>query len=123
MVQLVLMRYVTMHSLHRQPLQFEALEIPRRTLDDIVMTPGVFKGTYSSHGVELVMVTVVDQKMIGTKITGDPNVPGGQVTFDVDLRRPVTDDVQPPQGEPGQCHVREFTLPSAYEARYTKLSS
>lgn len=41
------------------------------------------------------------------------------MTFDVDLRRPVTDDVQPPQGEPGQCHVREFTLPSAYEARYT----
>jgi len=29
----------------------------------------VFKGTYSSHGVELVMVTVDDYKMTGTKIT------------------------------------------------------
>ncbi|KAL9975644.1 hypothetical protein ACROYT_G012827 [Oculina patagonica] len=122
MVQLVLMRYVTMHSLHRQPLQFEALELPQPSLNDIVMTPGVFKGTYSSHGVELVMVTVVDEKLIGTKITGDPNVPGGQVTFEVDLRRPVIDDPQPEPGQEqqlGQCHSREFNLPPSYEARYT----
>ena len=29
----------------------------------------LLQGTYSSHGVELVMVTVEDYKMIGTKIT------------------------------------------------------
>ena len=29
----------------------------------------LLQGTYSSHGVELVMVTVEDYKMTGTKIT------------------------------------------------------
>lgn len=121
MVQLVLMRYATMHSLHRQPLQFKLLNLQRPFINDPVMTPGVFKGTYSSHGVELVMVTVDDYKMTGTKITGDPNVPGGQITFDVDLMRPITDELEPSEQEQilGVCRAEEFTLPPAYEARYT----
>lgn len=121
MVQLVLMKYVTMHSLHRQPVQFQVLNLQRPSANDLVMTPGVFKGTYSSHGVELVMVTVDGYKITGTKITGDPNVPGGQITFDVDLRQPVTDELEPAKQEQnsGACGDREFSLPSACEARYT----
>ena len=45
---------------------------------------------------------------------GDPNVPKGQVTFEVDLRRPVTEDTPIPEGE-----LRQFELPQVYEARYT----
>ena len=59
---------------------------------------------------------------VSTHLQGDPNVPGGQVTFEVDLRRPVTDDPQPEPGQEhnlGQCSVREFDLPPSYEARYT----
>lgn len=115
MVQLVLMRYVTMHSLHRQPLQFEALELPSRdNSNNLVLTPGIFKGTYSSHGVELVIISVTSQKITGTKITGDPNVPGGEVTFEVDLTRPVIEDTPAAEGQ-----LREFNLPQTYEARYT----
>ena len=48
-------------------------------------------------------------------------MPGGQITFDVDLRRPITDELEPAEQEQnlGVCRDREFTLPSAYEARYT----
>lgn len=106
-----------MHSLHKHPLTFEALEFQKCSRDSIILTPGVFKGTYSSHGVELVMVTIEDQRIIATKLTGDPNVPAGEVTFDVDLSRPVTDDAQPP-AEAGNCQARELHLPQAYEARY-----
>ena len=58
---------------------------------------------------------------VPTHLQGDPNVPGGQITFDVDLRRPITDELEPSEQEKnlGVCHAREFTLPSAYEARYT----
>ncbi|KAM7445382.1 F-box only protein 31 [Porites harrisoni] len=118
MVQLVLMKYVTMHSLHKHPLHFEALRIPRRSGNNSLLAPGVFKGTYSSHGVELVMISFTDQKMIGTKITGDPNVPGGEVTFDVDLTKPLPDEAAANSGEP-----KTFSLPQGYEARYTDFPS
>ena len=49
---------------------------------------------------------------------GDPNVPAGQVTFDVDLSRPVTDDAQP-SAAAGSGKAQEFQIPPAYEARYT----
>ena len=60
-------------------------------------------------------------KNVPTHLQGDPNVPGGQITFDVDLRRPITDELEPSEQEQnlGVCHAREFVLPSAYEARYT----
>ena len=48
-------------------------------------------------------------------------MPGGQITFDVDLKRPITDEQEPSEQEQnlGVCRAQEFTLPSAYEARYT----
>ena len=48
-------------------------------------------------------------------------MPGGQITFDVDLSRPITDAQEPAEQQQnlGVCRYREFTLPSAYEARYT----
>ncbi|XP_073234073.1 F-box only protein 31-like isoform X2 [Porites lutea] len=76
------------------------------------------EGTYSSHGVELVMISFTDHKMIGTKITGDPNVPGGEVTFEVDLTKPLPDEAAADSGEP-----KRFSLPQGYEARYTDFPS
>lgn len=48
-------------------------------------------------------------------------MPGGQITFDVDLTQPVTDEVETAKQEQnsGACGDREFSLPSACEARYT----
>lgn len=52
---------------------------------------------------------------------GDPNVPAGQVTFDVDLSRPVTDDAQPSAaaGSGKAEKEKKLQIPPAYEARYT----
>lgn len=46
---------------------------------------------------------------------GDPNVPEGKTTFEVDLRRPVPEDTPMLEGEP-----RPFVLPQVYEARYAE---
>ena len=43
------------------------------------LKPGVFKGHYGCHGIELVHL----QDGQGVKLTGDPNVPFNQVTFRV----------------------------------------
>ncbi|XP_015751669.1 PREDICTED: F-box only protein 31-like [Acropora digitifera] len=115
MVQLVLMKYVNVHSMFRLPIELEALKIPRETNEKPLIMPGIFKGTYSSHGVELVMVThsPADHKIFGTKITGDPNVPEGKLTFEVDLTRPLSEDNQ----EPGEGKM-SFMLSNAIEARF-----
>ncbi|XP_068696805.1 F-box only protein 31-like [Montipora foliosa] len=116
MIQLVLMKYVNMHSMHRMPIDFEALELPQQTDEELVIKPGIFKGTYSSHGVELVMVTFssAEDKILGIKITGDPNVPEGKLTFEVDLRRPVIEELPVSEGQ-----QRPFELPNVIEARFT----
>ena len=46
------------------------------------LAPGVFKGHYGCHGIELVHL----QDGQGVKLTGDPNVPFNQVTFRVTRR-------------------------------------
>ncbi|XP_067055590.1 F-box only protein 31-like [Acropora muricata] len=115
MVQLVLMKYVNVHSMFRLPIELEALKIPPETNEKPLIMPGIFKGTYSSHGVELVMVThsPADHKIFGTKITGDPNVPEGKLTFEVDLTRPLSED----NPGPGEGKM-SFMLSNAIEARF-----
>ncbi|XP_031544728.1 F-box only protein 31 isoform X2 [Vicugna pacos] len=53
--------------------------------DDLIR-PGLFKGTYGSHGLEIVMLSFHGKHARGTKITGDPNIPAGQQTVEIDLR-------------------------------------
>ena len=54
---------------------------------------GVFKGTYSSHGIELIRVSYVESegvfKLEGLKLTGDPNVPFNRVSFYADLNKAI----------------------------------
>lgn len=55
--------------------------------EGVVIQPGLFKGTYGDHGLELVSLTYEDDDTAAviTKITGDPNVPAGKITVKVDL--------------------------------------
>ena len=54
---------------------------------------GVFKGTYSSHGIEMIKVSYVESdgvsKLEGLKLTGDPNVPFNKVSFYADLTKSI----------------------------------
>lgn len=46
---------------------------------------GLWVGKYGTHGYELINVTYVDDTLIAEKVTGDRNVPRGELTFKVDL--------------------------------------
>ena len=49
------------------------------------LKPGLFKGQYGAHGVELVHLK--DGQVV--KVTGDPNVPFNQVTFRVTMKNKI----------------------------------
>ncbi|PVD21274.1 hypothetical protein C0Q70_19445 [Pomacea canaliculata] len=55
------------------------------------VTPGIFKGTYGSHGLEFVQITLSEDgyTLLGNKLTGDPNVPAGETSLYIDLRQPI----------------------------------
>jgi len=46
---------------------------------------GLWIGKYGEHGFEMVNVTYVGDTMIARKVTGDKNVPAGEISFQVDL--------------------------------------
>ena len=51
---------------------------------------GLWVGKYGEQGFEMINVTYVDDTLIAYKVTGDANVPKGQVSFSVDLGTPST---------------------------------
>ncbi|QDZ21850.1 F-box domain-containing protein [Chloropicon primus] len=67
---------------------------------------GIYKGSYASHGVEFVSLRVSDDSklLVARKLTGDPHIWSGSVTFQLDLET--------------QDHVdEEFVMPEGVEWR------
>ncbi|MBV95577.1 F-box only protein 31, partial [Eschrichtius robustus] len=69
-------------------LTYRRIYLPPSHPDDLIR-PGLFKGTYGSHGLEIVMLSFHGKHARGTKITGDPNIPAGQQTVEIDLRHRI----------------------------------
>ncbi|KAL3803355.1 hypothetical protein HJC23_009319 [Cyclotella cryptica] len=49
---------------------------------------GLWVGKYGSHGFEMINITYVGDHLIAYKVTGDHNIPRGEVTFTADLSPP-----------------------------------
>lgn len=63
----------------RQEAEHARAALPQFNLE------GLWVGKYGDHGFELVNVTYIGDTLFATKVTGDHNVPKGQLSFQVDL--------------------------------------
>nr|XP_058901905.1 F-box only protein 31 isoform X2 [Kogia breviceps] len=87
MQELILMKFIYT-SQYDNCLTYRRIYLPPIHPDDLIR-PGLFKGTYGSHGLEIVMLSFHGKHARGTKITGDPNIPAGQQTVEIDLRHRI----------------------------------
>ncbi|XP_047385724.1 F-box only protein 31 isoform X2 [Sciurus carolinensis] len=87
MQELILMKFIYT-SQYDNCLTYRRIYLPPSRPDDLIK-PGLFKGTYGSHGLEIVMLSFHGRCARGTKITGDPNIPAGQQTVEIDLRHRI----------------------------------
>ncbi|CAI5664594.1 F-box only protein 31 isoform X2 [Oreochromis niloticus] len=102
MQELILMKFIYT-SQYDNCLTYRRIYLPPAKPSDLLQ-PGLFKGTYGSHGLEIVMLSFHGTSARATKLTGDPNVPAGQLTLDVNLCRPV---VLPDLEQ--QCNIEELS--------------
>uniref|UniRef100_A0A8C5DP43 F-box domain-containing protein n=1 Tax=Gouania willdenowi TaxID=441366 RepID=A0A8C5DP43_GOUWI len=87
MQELILMKFIYT-SQYDNCLTYRRIYLPPSLPSDLLQ-PGLFKGTYGSHGLEIIMLSFHGTSARATKLTGDPNVPAGQLTLDVNLSRPM----------------------------------
>ncbi|XP_023931335.1 F-box only protein 31 [Lingula anatina] len=69
---------------HIPELECKRLSWPTVTAHP-VLRPGLFKASYGAHGTELILVSYKGLEMQGYKVSGDPNVPAGQISIRADL--------------------------------------
>ncbi|XP_054583066.1 F-box only protein 31-like [Eptesicus fuscus] len=72
------------YSQYDNCLTYHRIYLPPSHPDDLIR-PGLFKGNYDAHGIEIVMFSFRGKYARATKITGDPNIPAGQQTIEVHL--------------------------------------
>jgi len=63
-----------------------AQQVPSSSLD-LIDFSGFWTASYGSHGIELVEIQVHNGYLVARKITGDPHVPAGEISFEVDLKQ------------------------------------
>ncbi|KAK2152905.1 hypothetical protein LSH36_315g05031 [Paralvinella palmiformis] len=85
--EMALMKFMVLLE-YQCNVQFAQLKLPQSPSYSVPIEPGIFKGTYGEHGIEMVLLQYTSDKYVeGIKVTGDPNVPAGKVTFRADLNR------------------------------------
>jgi hypothetical protein len=65
---------------------------------------------YGSHGFEMINVTYVGDHLVAFKVTGDQNIPRGEVTFSADLSPP---GYRSSDGGPGPMELDPIVLSEA----------
>lgn len=56
---------------------------------------GLWVGKYGSHGFEMINVTYSGDELIAYKVTGDQNIPRGEISFTADLSPYLADELSP----------------------------
>lgn len=54
---------------------------------------GLWIGKYGNHGFEMINITYVGDILLAEKITGDQNVPAGEISFQADLSPPEEESI------------------------------
>ncbi|KAL3810824.1 hypothetical protein ACHAXA_007514 [Cyclostephanos tholiformis] len=62
----------------------EEMRRTRRVLPQFNLE-GLWVGKYGSHGFEMINVTYTGDRLVAYKVTGDRNIPRGEITFTADL--------------------------------------
>jgi hypothetical protein len=55
--------------------------------NELLPKAGIYIGSYGGHGKEFILIHYLQDCFIATKITGDVNVPRGEVSFQSDLQQ------------------------------------
>lgn len=79
--------------------------------DECVSVPNSFPffrlvPRYGSHGFEMINVTYSGDRLVAYKVTGDKNIPRGEITFTVDLAPPSPPPPVDDDREPGSSSLR-----------------